>query len=197
MDGRPVRRRRRDASANRERILEVAGPLLRERGEALRMEDVSAAAGVGKGTLYRNYANRAALAEAVLDDIARDLQRRVLAEVSVPGAPPLDRLDRFVGMAAAFVVENLGLLCIAREGRRDDPRRSAPYLWQRMVVAGLLDEAARDAGRDPAVVAYAPDAVLGLIDPALVRYGLETLGLRPDDVVRAARTAARGIAAPG
>jgi len=195
MDGRPVRRRRRDASANRERILRAADTLLRERGEAVRMEDVVAAAGVGKGTLYRNYPNRAALAEALLDDLARDLQRRTLAEISRGEAPPLERLDGFMAMAGAFVTDNLGLLCLAREGRRDDPRLSAPYLWQRMVVAGLLDEAGRGGGGPPPGAGYLPDAILGLIDPALVRHGVENLGLDAAEVIAAARHAARRMAA--
>lgn len=196
MDGRPVRRRRRDASENRDRILRAADTLLRERGEAVRMEDVSAAAGVGKGTLYRNYASRAALAEALLDDLARDLQRRTLAEVSRGDGAPLERLDRFMGMAAAFVVDNLGLLCLAREGRHDDPRLSAAYLWQRMVVAGLLAEIAGAAAPPPGAD-YLPDAILGLIDPALVRHGLENLGLDGAAVTAAARRGARSLATAG
>jgi AcrR family transcriptional regulator len=194
MDGRPVRRRRRDASANRERILRAADALLRERGDAVRMEDVSATAGVGKGTLYRNYPSRAALAEALLDDISRDLQARVLAAAGRPGAPPLDRLGDVVAMAGEFTVDNLDLLCLAREGRRDDPRTTAPYLWQRMVVTGLLREAGRDAGGGGGDPGYLPDAILGLIDPALVRHGLETLGVGPADLVDTARRAAVAMA---
>ncbi len=195
MDGRPVRRRRRDASANRARILRVAADLVRDRGEALRMEDVSAAAGVGKGTLYRNYSSRAVLAEALLDGLARDLQGRALAAAARPDAPALDRLGGFVAMAAEFVADNLDLLCMAREGRRDDPRASAPYLWHRMVVGGLLTEAARAGERAVADdEGYLPDAILALIEPALVRHGLETLGLGRQTVVASARRAARAIA---
>jgi AcrR family transcriptional regulator len=195
MDGRPVRRRRRDASENRRRILDAATDLVRERGAAVRMEDVSAAAGVGKGTLYRNYPSRGALAEALLDDLSRDLQARALVVARREGVPALDRLDAFVALAAEFVADNLDLLCMAQEGRRDDPRQAAPYLWQRMVVAGLLDEVAGGGGRAGGRADYLPDAILGLIDPALVRHGLETLGVRREDLVDAARRAARGIAA--
>jgi AcrR family transcriptional regulator len=191
MDGRPVRRRRRDASANRERILRAAGELMRERGDAVRMEDVSAAAGVGKGTLYRNYPSRAALAEALLDDLSRDLQARVLAAAARPGIPALERLGDVIGLAGDFTADNLDLLCMAREGRRDDPRLTAPYLWQRMVVTGLLRELDRDGG-DPG---YLPDAILGVIDPALVRHGLDTLGLAREDLLDDARRAAGAMAA--
>ena len=196
LDGRPVRPLRRDASANRVRIIAVAEALLRERGDAVRMEDVSAAAGVGKGTLYRNYPDRAALAEAVLDGLARQVQARALAELAPGDGPALARLDRFVAMMFGFVADNLDLLCIAREGRRADPRLAPSHRWQRMVVVGLLAEAAR-RGECPAPdLGYLPEALLALIDPGLVRHQLADGRMR-DDVLAGLRRAVAGAARGG
>jgi AcrR family transcriptional regulator len=48
--GRPLRR---DAEANRRRILAAAGRVFAERGLEVTMDDIAAAAGVGVGTVYR------------------------------------------------------------------------------------------------------------------------------------------------
>ncbi|MFB4296256.1 TetR/AcrR family transcriptional regulator [Actinomadura sp. NTSP31] len=59
------RKQRRDAVANRERILAAAEEAFRERGMAVDMRAVAAAAGVGIGTLYRHFPTREHLVHAV------------------------------------------------------------------------------------------------------------------------------------
>jgi len=59
---------RRDAEANRRRILDAAGRLMAERGLATPLEDIAAAAGVGIGTLYRRFPSRTALVDALFED---------------------------------------------------------------------------------------------------------------------------------
>ena len=57
---------RADAARNRARILTAAEELFAERGAAtVTMEDIARAAGVGRGTLYRRYPDRAAIATAL------------------------------------------------------------------------------------------------------------------------------------
>src|SRR3712207_9477395 len=54
--GAPVVRERADAARNRLRVLAAAERLFAERGVGgVTMDDVAAAAGVGKGTLYRRF----------------------------------------------------------------------------------------------------------------------------------------------
>ena len=73
-DGEPPRERA-DAARNRLRILEAAAGLVDERGiEHVSMEDVACAAGVGTGTLYRRFGDRAGLALALLDEHTREFQ---------------------------------------------------------------------------------------------------------------------------
>lgn len=197
MDGRPVRPLRRDASENRERILRAGSSLLRMRGPATTMEQVAVAASVGKGTLYRNYPSLAALAEAVLDPLARELQHRVLRDLGPYGEPALQRLDRFLVLATGFAVDNLELLCIARDGRRDDPRATLPYRWQRLVVSGLLAEAVAAGEADPADLTYLPDALLALTEPGLVRHQLEDVGLGREEIIAGLRRLAAAAVRPG
>jgi AcrR family transcriptional regulator len=56
---------RRDALENREKILTVAADLMSRRGHHVPLADIAAAAGVGVGTLYRGYPDRAALLQAL------------------------------------------------------------------------------------------------------------------------------------
>ena len=62
------------------------------------MEDIARAAGVGKGTLYRRYRDRAALAVALLDEHERRLQR------AVAGRPAAARPRGTAGAAARRVL---------------------------------------------------------------------------------------------
>jgi AcrR family transcriptional regulator len=71
---------RADARRNRERLMQAAGELFAEQGTDVSLEAVAARAGVGIGTLYRNFPNRDALVEAAyrsevtsLCEAARDL----------------------------------------------------------------------------------------------------------------------------
>src|SRR5258708_3978379 len=76
---------RRDAAVNRKRILAAARALFAERGvDGTSMDAVAAAAGVGKGTLFRRFGDRAGLTEALLDDATAALQDAFLS-----GPPPL------------------------------------------------------------------------------------------------------------
>ena len=68
---------RADAARNRQKILCSARRLIEERGlENVSMDDIAADAGVGKGTLFRRFGDRASLAHALLD----------ATETRVPGA---------------------------------------------------------------------------------------------------------------
>jgi AcrR family transcriptional regulator len=62
---RVARRRRSDAAANRERILAAATIAVRRDGEKVPMVTIADEAGVGIGTLYRNYPTRPALLAAL------------------------------------------------------------------------------------------------------------------------------------
>src|SRR5579875_1915904 len=76
---------RSDAAANRERILGAARRVLAEQGAAgLSMNTVAAAAGVGKGTIFRRFGDRDGLTEALLDVHTAELQDGFLS-----GPPPL------------------------------------------------------------------------------------------------------------
>jgi AcrR family transcriptional regulator len=133
---------RADAARNRERILYSAARLFAQRGaDCVSMDEVAAAAGVGKGTVFRRFGSRAALAQAVLSEHERALQEGIIRGRPPlgPGAPPRERLIAF-GEGVLDQLERHALLVAAAEvgGARF---AAAPYGVYRLHVALLLREA--------------------------------------------------------
>ena len=58
---------RKDAEANRQRLLDAAGAVFAEYGLSATLHDVAARAGVGVGTAYRNFSNKGALINEVFE----------------------------------------------------------------------------------------------------------------------------------
>ena len=58
-----------DAARNRALLLDAARRLISDRGaDAVTMDDIAAAAGVGKGTVFRRFGSRAGLMMVLLDE---------------------------------------------------------------------------------------------------------------------------------
>jgi AcrR family transcriptional regulator len=89
---------RADAARNRRRILVAAERLFARDGVACTSLDaIAVAAGVGKGTLFRRFGDRASLALALLDSSERDFQEAFIRGRAPlgPRAPPCERLIAF------------------------------------------------------------------------------------------------------
>ena len=92
---RPRRRPRRDAEANRERLLSAAASAMMRHGRHVPLADIAAEAGVGVGTLYRKYPDRDALLQA-LEHRAYDHLRRILDEIAGRSLPGLDAVREYL-----------------------------------------------------------------------------------------------------
>jgi AcrR family transcriptional regulator len=77
---------RRDAEANRRRILAAAHEVFRERGVGATLADVAAHAGVGLGTVYRRFANKEELVDALFDDMVDNVASLAQEAVADPDA---------------------------------------------------------------------------------------------------------------
>ncbi|MBY8877225.1 TetR/AcrR family transcriptional regulator [Actinacidiphila acidipaludis] len=57
---------RADARRNREAVLDAAGELFAQRGDAVQVDEIAERAGLGVGTLYRHFADKQALLAAII-----------------------------------------------------------------------------------------------------------------------------------
>jgi AcrR family transcriptional regulator len=90
---------RADAERNRRRVLDAAGQLFRERGLDVGVGEIAEWAGVGRGTLFRNFPSKEALIAAILVERmgeAVDLAQSLL-ESPDPGEALFEFLAEIVG----------------------------------------------------------------------------------------------------
>jgi AcrR family transcriptional regulator len=86
----PVRKPRADAERNRERILEVAKEVFTRDGAAASLDDIARRSGIGNATLYRHFATRDDLIEAVYRS---EVEKLAAAEQRFAATmPPLEAL---------------------------------------------------------------------------------------------------------
>jgi AcrR family transcriptional regulator len=189
---------RADAARNRARILAAAERLFAERGVGcVSMDDVAERAQVGKGTLFRRFGSRAALAQAVLSERERAFQESLIrGEPPVgPGAPPCERLIAF-GEAVLDLLEGHAQLLMAAEAG-EARFASPPYAIHRLHLTLLLREA------DPACDAdYLAETLLSCLGAALFMHlrevremPLEQLKTGWGELVRGALRAPAGASA--
>jgi AcrR family transcriptional regulator len=178
---------RADAARNRDKVLAAAEKLFAERSaDCVTMDAVAAEAGVGKGTLFRGFGDRAGLVLALLTEHERRLQEDIIRGPAPlgPGAPPLERLIAF-GERLLQHQATHGELIAAAEGRLDR-YRSGPFMVYRAHVGLLVREAAPEADWE-----YLTDTLLASLVASHVRYMRRARGMSEErlaagwaDVVR-------------
>lgn len=161
-----------DAARNRALLLDAARRLVAARGaDAVTMDDVAAAAGVGKGTLFRRFGSRAGLMMVLLDEDERAAQQAFVFGPPPlgPGAPPLERLVAFGRQRIGFVHTHHALLSAAN--RDPQSRFNAPSMVQRTHVRVLLRDAHTTGDLE-----VQTDALLSLLDADYIEHQLREGG---------------------
>lgn len=165
---------RADAVRNRARILAAAERLFAERGpRATTMDAIATEAGVGKGTLFRRFGDRASLVFALLDQTDRALQEAILRGPPPlgPGACAAARLIAF-GDSMLDRLERDGDLLLETEAHVGQWQRSQPYAALWVHVHALLEQALPDADTP-----YLTDVLLGVLSPATFHHERRVRGL--------------------
>jgi AcrR family transcriptional regulator len=180
---------RADAARNRRRVLDAAKKLFDERGvAAVTLDDVVTAAGVGKGTLFRRFGDKAGLAVALLDEQERTLQDAILTGPPPlgPGAEPVERLVAFARAYVGYVADNTELVAMSQTSSFGARLRTGSHQFWRQHCEVLLTEAgAPDAG-------VRADILLAGLTAEQVGHWLHDGGWTPRRLANAvARTAAQ------
>ncbi|MGB2722210.1 TetR/AcrR family transcriptional regulator [Rhodococcus sp. SBT000017] len=166
-----------DAARNRRLLLDAATDLVATVGaDAITMDAVATKAGVGKGTVFRRFGNRAGLMRALLDHTEKKLQHSFMFGDPPlgPGADPIDRLVAF-GRARLEFVNVQGEVLRAAESA-DDARYSAPaHMVNFTHVLSLLRAAEVDG--DLELLAY---WLLTPLEATLVLHQYRDLGMPMD-----------------
>jgi len=167
---------RADAARNRQRILVAAQKLFARDGvAATSMDAIAFEAGVGKGTLFRRFGDRASLALALLESSERDFQESFIRGPSPlgPGAPPCERLIAFGRALLAHLAAHGELLLAAQTGGTPGQRFDAgPYGAYRAHVIALIRDAAPDLDAE-----YTAEALLAQLGAELVMHQLRGRGM--------------------
>ncbi len=98
---------RRDAAANRQRILAAAVEVFRTSGIDAGVDEIARRAGVGVGTLYRRFPTKEALVQAIVVELLSGLTR--IAAEALQG-PPETGLQDFLSSAGALQASHAGCL---------------------------------------------------------------------------------------
>ncbi|GLH95437.1 TetR/AcrR family transcriptional regulator [Phytohabitans aurantiacus] len=138
-------RLRADAVRNRTAILRATEELLtRYHPQQISMEQIAAAAGVGKGTVFHRFGSRYGLMRALMQERAQDLESAITAGPPPlgQGAPPRVRLLAFLTAVVDLVARNKGLLAALGPAA---PVTTAPVTTASASVTTVPEQEPREA----------------------------------------------------
>src|SRR5438067_860238 len=168
-----------------DKMLDAAARLFgTQRFHEVRMEDIAAEAGVGKGTLYRYFSDKEELYLDLLKRSSKQFLDRLHEHMGRAGGPR-EKLEACVAAIVSFFDEQPHLLdLIQRAEVLRDPNRAFPWQGTREELIQLmldLFEDGKSAGefiiRDPEIAAL---MLLGGLR-SVIRFGVQP---RPHDLAR-------------
>ncbi len=184
---------RRDAQRNRERILVAARALLARDGVEASVEDITREAGVGMGTLYRHFATKDELVDAVLEDAFEEIVS--VAEQAAADEDAWAGFTSFLEQALELHAANRGLkdvLATSEHGRR---RAEAMRARMRPLLRQMIERAqAQGALRldftaeDVPLVFWTSGRVIEATEAVAPEYWRRYLGLLLDGLRAGAAT---------
>jgi AcrR family transcriptional regulator len=180
-----VRAKRKDAALNNERLVQAARDVFARKGLSATLEDIAQHAGVGVGTVYRNFASKREIVEtlydAAIDSALADVQTALEIE------DPWLAIVTFFEVTAASQAQDRGL-CESILGRGGGPNQQTieklvaalTPLFTRASKAGVLREGVSVTDVGPI---FAMLSVVYPMSPTLWRryLGLLLDGLRAGD----------------
>lgn len=204
--GRPLRA---DARRNRERILRAADEMFAAQGVDASIDDIASRAGLGVGTVYRNFPTKEALLQALF--VARMQPLIAAAREAVEADDPgeafvafMRRLgDEFVNFKAlAEVMTSSGMDLSAKAEAAADLMRAGEALLRRAQQAGDVrpDVSIADVAALMSGLGYADSSVTPTQRSRCVALACDSLLVRARSLLphsTSDKTAAHGVRRPG
>ncbi|AEW99139.1 TetR/AcrR family transcriptional regulator [Streptantibioticus cattleyicolor] len=190
------RKARSDAERNRQAVIAAADELFARGGgpRGVSMDDVAAAAGVGKGTLFRGFGDRTGLILAVVEARIEPLRQAVENGPPPlgPDTPPRERVPAVLDAILRFKFDNRQLSLALEEAGRGSPYQAGHYAWWHRTLRDALRRLpdATDADSD-----FTAHALLAAVRADLVEHLAAKLTLN-QVAARLAEFTARLLDAP-
>jgi AcrR family transcriptional regulator len=187
----PKRRERSDARENREQLLAVAKQLFAEQGIAqTSMHEIGRLAGVGQATLYRHFADKGEICQALIKEDLAAFQERVGALIGDAGASPMARLETLIFEKNRLTESHLPLFAaIDAAGRTRGPKgtRGEFHMWLLGRFTTLLRDAIAQGELPELDVEITADAILAATAPPLYSFQRHELGFSRERIMAGLR----------
>lgn len=155
------------------------------------MDAIAAAAGVGKGTVFRAFGSRDGLLDALWVAKLTPLREAMEAGQAPlgPEAPSRERIVAFLDALLTFKLDNRHLIR-AREVASAGVRQTEHYTWMQNLLQNLIEDAAPEATAGD--TEYAAHALLAALHIDLIEELLAT-GRSPQAIRHAQAALARAV----
>ncbi|PJI91021.1 TetR/AcrR family transcriptional regulator [Luteimicrobium subarcticum] len=134
---------RADAARNRAKLVAAATEVFGEQGAEASLEEIARRAGVGVGTLYRNFPTRACLIEQVYRESVEDIVSRGAAMRG--SREPFEALATWLDQFVAYVARKKGMAAAMRDAM--GPESEDVFREQSGRMMGVAGELLGDAQR--------------------------------------------------
>ncbi|MEV7991051.1 TetR/AcrR family transcriptional regulator [Streptomyces sp. NPDC086077] len=181
----PERKPRADAARNREAVLAAADRLFAESDspEQVTMAQIAAAAGVGKGTLFRGFGDRTGLICALYEARLEPIRKAVTdgPHPLGPDTPPRERVPALLDALLRFKLDHRHLsLALEEAGAGNSPYRTPRYDWWHATLRDTLDRLPGIPGSDFTAHALLAAVRADLVDHLAGRMNLSREHLRAE-----------------
>jgi AcrR family transcriptional regulator len=189
----PKRRERSDARENRQQLLAVAKQLFTTQGiDSTSMHEIGRTAGVGQATLYRHFADKGEICQALIKEDLAAFQERVGALIGGAGAvdSPMARLETLIVEKNRLTESHLPLFAAIDEAATSAPHkpfRGPFHMWLHEQITILFAQAVAQGEVAPLDAAFAADAILAAVAPHLYRHQRQDLGYSSERIMAGMR----------
>ncbi|MFD0165132.1 TetR/AcrR family transcriptional regulator [Streptomyces decoyicus] len=177
------RKARADALRNREAVLAAADELFARSASprGVSMDDIAAAAGVGKGTLFRRFGDRTGLIRAVFDARIEPLRQAVEEGPAPlgPSAAPRERVPALLDAVLRFKLDHRHLSLALEEAGSGSPYQGASYAWWHGILRDTLEQLPEAAAGPAADSDFTAHVLLAATRADLVEHLAGQEGMTP------------------